>query len=140
MIVHLSCNKIAILACIAFTVSLSFSCNHEKSEYTVLKSELIRSLDSTRHYVFKLDSYIEEGKSNSHELEVLKAENSKILIVANSDLLSIYLDSIQHNTADIKNSADFKLQVKTQIDYVNSLIASAKAILRGDSQNFGKWE
>jgi hypothetical protein len=140
MNINVIIRKTAVICIFALVLQIIPSCKQQKSEFAVLESELIRTLDSTRYYVEKLEKYIEVGKSRSAELEILKAENSKALIVENSLLLETFLDSLQHHAGEINDNKDFSLQVRTQMDYLHSLNASAKAILSGDSQNFGKWE
>ncbi len=140
MFKHILNRKITSLWLLALCLICSLSCYQRKSYFTELENDLIRAIDSTTYYVVKLNKYIGEEKLKNDELKVLKAKNSQVLLVENTEILKVYLDSIQHKSTEIKDFSDFILQAKTQIDYLNSLNASAKAILKGDSQNFGKWQ
>lgn len=124
--------------------SLSWSCQTSTSESSKnnLPTELqlaLATLDSSAIFIplwqQKMDSL-----SKINEFEALKIQN-------NLNILEENLEDLQQLTAlDLKSFAKTEdlnnhlLQLSTQTQYVQALLASGKAIYEEHSQSFGKWK
>lgn len=73
------------------------------------------------------------------ELDALKIMNNVQMAASNMEDLEALLTQYQQLEAGDPQREDLIIQIETQREYLEALLASSQAILNNNSMSFGKW-
>lgn len=133
-----------LLASIMIFCSLLWSCqtssSHSSSNNAPAELQLAQAtLDSCAAFI-PLWQKKQDSLSKVNEFEALKIQNNLNILEENiQDLKKLLAQDLKilKNKEDEQNHL---LQLSTQTQYVQALLASGKAIYEEHSQSFGKWK
>lgn len=124
--------------------SLFWSCQSSYSESSKnnppTELQLARTTLDSCAILIPLWQHKMDSLSKTNEFEALKIQNNLNILEENrqdlQELTTLDLKSLR-KTEDLNNHL---LQLSTQTQYVQALLASGKAIYEEHSQSFGKWK
>lgn len=133
-----------LLASIMIFCSLLWSCqtssSHSSSNNAPAELQLAQSTLDSCAAVIPLWQKKQDSLSKVNEFEALKIQNNLNILEENiQDLKKLLAQDLK----TLKNKEDEQnhlIQMSTQTQYVQALLASGKAIYEEHSQSFGKWE
>lgn len=138
-------NQIRLIYFFIPLMAVFVSCSTKKSAEPVsynqenpVVQEALGLVITTSNFMQKLKVAYDSLKTVD-EYTSLKAINNYNIIEENLGHLNQMLDSIQQKPYAGTELEDQIIGLKAQISYMNTLMASGKAILSGDSQSFGTW-